>query len=640
MCGISGIIKKEKSVDIGLLHRMQDAIAHRGPDMHEIFQYQNIAFAHRRLSIVDLSETGRQPMHDVSGNYTIIFNGEIYNHQYIRKELIQKGYRFKGTSDTETLLYGFIEYGKNIVHKLNGIFAFAILDKTKNEVFISRDHLGVKPLYIYQKDDIIIFSSEIKAICCYDKMDKTLNYPSLTNYITFLWSPGTDTPFKYVNKILPGHSLTVQLQTLHVVNEKYYEVPFEGKVFDSISEKDLILQTEQKLFEAVERQMMSDVPVGFFVSGGIDSSLIAAIAQQIYPRKAIQAFTIDSGEMDMKEEGFSNDLNYAKTISKQFGFDLNIINAKVDILNDFDRMIWHLDEPQADSAPLSVYNISKAAQANGIKVLLGGAGGDDIFSGYRRHVALSIEKWLALIPRDITFFLKKYGDSLDYSSPFKRRFKKLVTDLEKSKSERMVGYYSWINSNITHNLFSPEIQPHITGYNPLSILSNLLKNIPQEKQALNQMLYLELKSFLVDHNLNYTDKLSMAAGVEARVPYLDLELVNFSTQIPVKYKLHGTQTKYILKKIAEKYIPHEIINRPKAGFGAPVRKWITNDMKGMIKERLSESKLKERGIFDSKAVWSLIHDNEAGKIDASYTIWSLLAIESWIEQFIDGKKLH
>jgi len=639
MCGIAGIINKNDTISDELMNLIQESIAHRGPDSQSRYVENHVGLIHNRLAILDLSVNGNQPMLDKSGNYVLVFNGEIYNHLEIRKDLLSKGYTFRGFSDTETLLYGYIEYGKEILNKLNGIFAFCIYDKQNQKLFLARDQMGVKPLYYYLKDDVFLFGSELKSIVCFEKVDKEIDNRALMNYITFLWSPGEMTPFKHINKLLPGHYLTVNTSTLKSDIKQFYDIPFNGNRMEVKNEQALTFLTEQKLFDALERQMMSDVPVGFFVSGGIDSTLIAAITQQIFPSQKINAFTIDSGENAMKKEGFSDDLFYAKLISKKLDFKLNIIEAKLDILTDFDKMIWHLDEPQADVAPLNVYHIAKGARENGIKVLLGGAGGDDLFSGYRRHQVLNLEKWINLIPHSLVNLFKKYADNIETHRPFNRRLKKLSADIDKTPLDRMTGYFSWLPQQTVKNLFSKELLAQINDYNPLENLSDLIKNIPNEKSLLNQMLYLEMKSFLVDHNMNYNDKMSMAVGVESRVPFLDMDLVNFSTQIPTEYKMHGTTTKYILKKVAEKYLPKELIYRPKAGFAGPVRQWITQDMNELIAERLSETKIKERGIFNPKEVTKLIKDNKQGKIDASFTIWSLLAIESWMTQFKDGKKI-
>jgi asparagine synthase (glutamine-hydrolysing) len=286
---------------------------------------------------------------------------------------------------------------------------------------------------------------------------------------------------------------------------------------------------------------------------------------------------------------------------------------------------------------LSVYRISNLAREKCIKVLLGGTAADDIFSGYRRHQALVYNKWMNMVPSAAMNSLKKYTQSLESHKPFNRRLKKIMQEYGKSDVDRLSGYFSWIPLNVNKSLFNKEVYREIELFEPGSYLKSLLQHIPDEKNELNRLLYLEMKSFLVDHNLNYTDKMSMAVGVEARVPYLDLDLVNFSTQIPAGIKMKGLRTKYLLRKIAENYLPKEVIHRKKSGFGAPVRSWIVNDMKSYIHDRLSPERMKQRGIFNPDSFWKMEKDNREGRLDASYTIWSMLAIESWMTQFVDRK---
>jgi asparagine synthase (glutamine-hydrolysing) len=635
MCGIVGIINSNGEI---LHENILNVISHRGQDDFGDFFEKEVYLGHRRLSIVDLSETGHQPMHSIDEKYVIVYNGEIYNHLEIKSDLIEKGYTFNGGSDTETLLNGFIEYGTEILKKLNGIFAFAIYSKEDNSIFIARDHFGVKPLYYFYDGFNLCFSSELKAIINQKGPNKDLDFTSLSKYINYLYSPDESTPFKSIKKLSAGHFILYKIDSNHFELKKYYDVPFNGIVSNS-GLSQLTEELDQHLVKAVERQLMSDVPIGFFLSGGLDSSLIAAIAQKLSPNKSIECFTIDFGSDKINNEGFVDDLFYAKLISRKLNFKLNIVKAEIDIVKDFDKMIWHLDEPQADPAPLNVLNICYAAKQKGIKVLLGGTAGDDIFSGYRRHQALNYEKYIDILPKQVWTFFNKISSNLDIIRPFNRRLRKFLNETNKSKLDRMAGYFAWLP--YTHNLklFSKTIQSELNYNSNSRVLLDLLKNIPNETSDLNKMLYWEMKTFLMGHNLNYTDKMSMAVGVEARVPFLDLDLVNFSTTIPAEFKLKGDETKYILKKVAEKYLPKEIIYRPKSGFGAPIRKWITVDLDDMIKERLAPDVIMARGIFDERAVWKLINDNKAGKIDASYTIWSLLAIESWMQQFVDGKKL-
>jgi asparagine synthase (glutamine-hydrolysing) len=631
MCGIVGGI----GLDSWNEDKVLSMISHRGPDSKGSYTNGRIFLGHTRLSIQDLSDNANQPMFSSDGRYIIVFNGEIYNHYEIREQ-IKDEFHFKSTGDTETILNAYIKFGPSFLKKINGIFALAIYDTQEKEIFIARDQFGVKPLYLYKDDDKLLFSSELKTFLVYD-IDKTLDPKALHNYLSFLWSPGELVPFNHVKKLLPGNFLQFKISDFkNAIPASYNQIDFNG-IYSKLSEALLIEQLDQYLTRAVQRQMLSDVPVGFFLSGGLDSSLIVAIAKKLFPEKKFPCFTIDVGNLSDGTENFANDLFYAKKVANLLDVELNIINANINILDRFDEMIWHLDEPQADPAALNVFNIAQLARKKGIKVLLGGAGGDDIFSGYRRHQALSLERIFKFIPLPIGIFIKKAIKVFPKKNTTTRRLFKLLANVDKSTDERMAGYFNWLPNNTVHALFSKEWQDKLKKYNPNQYFEKLSSEIPNEKNLLNRMLYWEIKSFLVDHNLNYTDKMAMAVGVEARVPFLDSELVDFSLTIPPELKMKNGEAKYILKKVAERYLPNDIIYRPKTGFGAPVRKWITNDLDSMISKRLSYDNIIRRGIFDYDKVWELINQNKKGEIDASYSIWAILAIDSWITQFIEKK---
>jgi asparagine synthase (glutamine-hydrolysing) len=627
MCGIVGIIDKNQPPE--LIVGCKANISHRGPDDSGVYYDGVLALGHQRLAIQDLSAAGHQPMLSSDENFVIIFNGEIYNHTEIRQSLKTK-YNFKSTSDTETILYGFIEYGVAIFEKLNGIFAVAIFDKNKQQLIIARDHFGVKPLYYCLTSSRFSFSSEIKAL---PQFDTTLDYEALVNYIHFLWSPAEKTPFKDIKKLLPGYYATISINDLSTFElTKYYEIPFKGQ-YDTKTEEEWIEALDQKLQQAVRRQLLSDVPVGFFLSGGLDSSAIVAIARKISGKK-LKCYTIDDSESG--KEGFVGDLHYAKLVAKYLDVDLEIIEAKADIISDFDKMIYHLDEPQADGAPLHVLNICKKAREQGYVVLLGGAGGDDLFSGYRRHQALAYDHYFDKIPVALRKQLQRFVflHWFDGNNGFSRRIRKLLRLADKSSIERMAGHFEWIDLKKNKHLFKPSIRKTVEEYYPNSILIDALRGIPDEKDPLNQMLFWEMKYFLTDHNLNYTDKLGMAVGVEIRVPFLDKELVEFSTTIPPILKMKGKTTKYLLKKVMERYLPQEVIYRSKTGFNVPLRQWISGELSAMIEERLSPLMLDKVGVFDAIEVQKLVSDVKKGKIDAAYSILSLLTIQSYCLQFI------
>lgn len=630
MCGIIGVlgtISFDKD-------KILSSISHRGPNSNGYFQKENIFLGHTRLSIQDLSENGNQPMFSRDNRYCIIFNGEIYNHKEVRNNLLE--YDFKSTGDTETVLYSYIKFGPKCLNLLNGIFSFSILDLSNDEIFIARDNFGVKPLYIYHDDKMFLFGSEIKSFLSLP-INLELDKESLLNYITFLWSPGEKTPFLHVKKLLPGHFLKFNINNFKgLIPVQYHQDSFDGN-YVTENEELLVDQLESLLIKSVERQMLSDVPVGFFLSGGLDSTLLVAIAKKQFPDKEFSCFTIDVESNQNNFDDFTDDLFYAKRAADLLNVNLHIVKADINIVENFDKMIWHLDEPQSDAAPLNVLNISKLANDLGIKVLIGGTGGDDLFSGYRRHQALLIEPYIRLVPKFIRKILKIIITKLSFNSALIRRLKKVIQNIVEDQNSRLKGYFKWLPSKRTLSLFNSNFQKDLFNYDPTVYFDELTKQIPKENSLLNRMLYWELKTFLVDHNLNYTDKMGMTVGVEIRVPFLDKEVVHFSQTLPPDIKMKGKETKYILKKVAERYLPKDIIYRPKTGFGAPVRKWITEDMSEMLEKRLSKKNIEKQNIFDYDNVWRLIEDNKNNKIDASYTIWGILAIESWITQFVDKK---
>jgi asparagine synthase (glutamine-hydrolysing) len=633
MCGILGYIGAKSSSHKNLLNSLK----HRGPDNQSSFYKEKIFLGHTRLAIQDLSENGNQPMFSNDGRFVIVFNGEIYNHVEIRETLYTK-YDFISNCDTETVLYTYIEYGSKCLDYFNGIFAFAVYDTMLQTIFIARDHFGVKPLYYYKNKDNFIFASELKSILEFD-ISTELDLEALVNYLTFLYSPGVKTPFKNVQKLLPGNFISFSINDFHNANpENYYLSQYNGQ-YHNKTEEELIDELEQYLIASVKRQMLSDVPVGFFLSGGLDSTLLVAIARKIYPERKFHCFTLNDLSYNLNNDGFISDIDYARKAANFLKVELHEVKSDCDILANFDKMIWHLDEPQADPAPVHVLNISSLARDFGIKVLIGGTAGDDIFSGYRRHQAIFYEKYFNIFPKSLRKLFKRFVQSIKSNSVFIRRLKKLTENFDLDSEERMKGYFKWIDLLSVKSLFVTNYSNALKTYDPTSIFDNYSIEIPMEKNLLNKMLYWELKTFLVDHNLNYTDKMAMAVGVEVRVPYLDKELVEFSQKIPPAFKIKGNTTKYILKKVAERYLPKDIIYRPKTGFGSPVRSWVKNELSNFISTRLSVEVLEKRGIFNAEEVLSLIERNKKGEIDASYTIWALLAIESWMLQFVDRKNL-
>ncbi|PZF74197.1 asparagine synthase (glutamine-hydrolyzing) [Taibaiella soli] len=625
MCGIAGSI--HKNLTDAQAAACLEKMAHRGPDDMGMYRDGDLWLGHRRLSIQDVSERGHQPMVSEDENYVLVYNGELYNNAALREDLQRKGFSFRSQSDTETLLKAYIAYGKECLSRLNGIFAFALYNKSKQELWVVRDPLGVKPLYYYTDGESFLFASELKSLL-HLPLNYSLDQTAFYRYLSLLYSPGTVTPFRHIHKLLPGHYLVIDTASGKIKEEKtFYRAPFNGQ-YEPLSEKEWLDELDKQLTNAVKQQLLSDVPVGYFLSGGLDSSLILAIAKKLQPGLPLQAFTIDTGHL-FKEEGFDDDLPYAQKVAKWLNVPLQVIPADSDVLKNFDQMIWQLDEPQTDPASLFVQQIATAAREKGIKVLLGGTGADDVFAGYKRHLALHLEKYLSKIPTPVQKGIKTIARLLPQNAQT-RRVQKLLQPGQ-TPLQRRTSYYYWLPQMQTKELFRTELRSSLPDLDVFFL--DLLKEIPAEQSPLNQMLYWELHSFLPDQNLNYTDKMGMAAGVEIRVPFLDTHIIALAAKMPPSLKLKGKETKYILKKLAERYLPHEIIYRPKTGFGAPIRQWVNNEMKEMVGERLSEETLLRSGIFEPSAVKKLISDTASGTTDGAYAIWSLLAIDSWLQQF-------
>lgn len=622
MCGIIG------SINAKWKFNPLKSISHRGPDFSSYFSYKNIYLGHTRLSILDTSSLGNQPMFSEQKDFVIVYNGEIYNHNEIREYLIKKyNCNFNSNSDTETLLKGWIAEGENILKLINGIFAFAIYNKPKNNLTIVRDPFGVKPLYVYRKNKTIVFSSEIKSFESLVNFDNKISLSNMAIYLTFLWCPGEDTMYSFVKKILPGNLVRINLKNNHFEIINYFKQVYDNEK-SNLSEKQWIEKLDKALHVAVKRQMISDVPLGFFLSGGLDSSLLLAIAKKQNPNFEYECFTINTST-EKGKEGFIDDLPFARRVAKHLNVKLNEVDVNIDTINSFDQMIYALDEPQADLAPENVRLICKLAKKKGIKVLIGGTAGDDLFSGYRRHKAILFEKKINFIPKIILLLFKKFFNILPGKYPFVRRLIKLSRDWDKAVDKRLLGYFNWLpNNEIIYDLI-PKLDK---SFNPNKYAENILKN-QKSNSLLKQMLILEQKTFLIDHNLNYTDKLSMLEGVEARVPFLDYDLVKLANQIPDSLKIKNGETKYILKKVAEKYLPSDVIYRSKTGFGLPVRDLLTTEFKALIEKYLNKDRLIKQNIFSYKLIKDILKSHLKGKDDFGYTILSLLAIQSWLNQF-------
>lgn len=632
MCGIAGY---SGHFDASLLDEMGRLIAHRGPDDNGAFvdTENGIGLAHRRLAIIDLSPAGHQPMWDAGRRVVIVFNGEIYNYRELRAELRSQGFEFKGNSDTEVLLNLYLRDGEGMLGRLNGIYAFALWDPERKLLFVARDGLGVKPLYYHEGAAGFLFASEMKALLCAG-IGRTLDPLAAQSYLNFLWCPAPRTMLQEVKKLEPGHFLVVRDGRIER-KECFYDLPYDAPAL-VISAEEAAGRVADAVALAVERQMVADVPVGAFLSGGLDSSSLVAFARKHVVQGRLQCFTIGFSDAAARREDFGLDEGYAQRVARHLDVDLHTVRVGPEMAGQLERMIWLLDEPQADPAPINALLISELARAQGIKVLLSGAGGDDIFTGYRRHYALQQERYWSGLPRSARAMLRRTSAALPQHSSIGRRLAKAFRHADLDPDSRLCGYFAWNDAGTLAGLHGPLLRDALRGTDPLLPLRDSLAGLPEGVHPLNKMLYLEGKHFLADHNLNYTDRMSMAAGVEVRVPLLDPDLVALAASLPVNYKQNGATGKWIFKKAMESYLPHDVIYRPKTGFGVPLRNWMRHELRPLIDDLLSDASLCKRGLFDLAAVRRLREADARGRADGTYTLFAMLSMEIWCRLFLDG----
>jgi asparagine synthase (glutamine-hydrolysing) len=655
MCGIVGF---QGEFTLELLHAMTDAVAHRGPDGAGVTLMRAegqppTGLGHRRLAIIDLSDAGLQPMTvapdpggGMQSGLTLIFNGELYNYRELRAELLAAGHRFSSATDSEVLLHLYERDGLGMLARLNGIFAFAIHDAreagrppgvARGALLLARDQLGVKPLYYAQLPEGFLFGSEIKALVRHRGLSREIDAAALHYMLAYLWTPAPLTMLARVAKLEPGSALLVHGGKVQR-HWSYYSIPYDGTA-SSAGEPQLARELAELVGTAVRRQLVADVPVGAFLSGGLDSSAVVAMMRRAQPERPIRCFTVAFG--DEVIDGTAPDLPYARRVATQLGVELEEVVIEPGAISRLEEMIELLDEPQADPAPINAWMIAARARAQGIPVLLSGGGGDDLFGGYRRHWALAFERRWAWLPAGIRGGVQAVasaaasGRARGQSHAVLRRAAKMLAYAGEEPDRRLVSYFWWSTEQVRRALYSPEFAARVQTTDTAAPLLNSLAAIPAERDPLQRMLYLEARHFLADHNLNYTDRAGMAVGVEIRVPLLDLDVVRFATRVPSRMKQRGRVGKAIFKRAMEPYLPRDVIYRPKTGFGAPLRRWLRGELRATVDDTLDAAALRRRGFFDPAAVRRLIDLDRTGAIDGSYTIFALLCFELWCRRFVD-----
>jgi len=637
MCGIFSVISKER-IDKENFEKATKLMRHRGSDDYGIMFYNsnnyNIAFGHQRLSIIDLSHAGHQPMCNENKTIWLIYNGEIYNFEELRHFLESKGHIFKSNTDTEVIIHSYEEWGEDCLEKFNGMFAFIIWDSAQKKIFAARDRLGIKPLYYYYTEDFLCLSSEIKSILTFGLADVQPDWEAFHNPMQhFILSPNTG--FKNIYKLPPGFMLHYSDNGIQI--DKYWDIsPAE----ENINEKNARIELDDILHDAVRLQCIADVPVGVLLSGGLDSSLIVALMSKVVDIP-LRTFTIKYTESDKKFESVVDDSFYAKKVAALFACEHQEINIQPDIINLLPKIIWHLDEPLADPAAINTYLIAKEARSKGVKVLLNGMGGDEIFGGYRKQLAcLFAEQYQRFLPvlirrgfENIIDIFPVAGQNSTYKSI--RWARQFATFASKPRALRfLTSEFSSIPEKLYNKIF---IDSTDYPYNRLPAMKQYAQYFKNNGLSyLTQMCLADTKIFLPDHNLTYSDKAMMAAGVEGRPPLTDHKIVEFMFNLAPRFRIRKKNQKYLLKEVAKDYLPKDIVFRPKAPFGAPLRAWIRYALKEVIDDYLNPGILKKRGLYNPEVVWQLIKDDRKGKDDNAHLIWTILTREIWFRTFIDN----
>ncbi len=668
MCGIVGIWRKDgTSADPDLLARMTAMLAHRGPDDEgavlldtsgsrpsvesrkgipfppEAGRGRDLGLGHRRLAIIDLSDAARQPMPAHDGRSWLVFNGEIYNFRELRARLEAEGGRFAGSGDTEVLARLLARYGADAVPMLNGIFAFAFYDAPGRKLLLARDMFGVKPLYYANTPRFFAFASEFKALLAIPDLPRDLDLRALDQYMTFLWSPDPRTMFKSVRRLPPGHVMTVgrggSVSLREYCDLRLEEPPGEGRAERRPSENEYAEGTWRALESSVRREMVSDAPLGAFLSGGIDSTAIVAAMAASGAKPT--TYTVGFSAKDLSYDIVPDDVRYARLAAKRFPIAYNEILLEPKVTETLPKVIYHMDDPVADPAAISAYLICREARAE-LKVLLSGMGGDEIFAGYPRHLAVKLADVYNLIPAFVRASIirpilrRLPGAGRGFWVGTTRNAKKLEKAAHLPFEERYLAYLSYHDGASKSRLYAPDLRDAIGDFDAFEQHRAFLAQ-SAGLDRINRMIHLDCKTFLPCLNLTYMDKMSMANSVEVRVPFLNRDIAGYAAGLPPELKLKGWTRKYILKRAAEGHLPEEIIWRRKAGFGAPARAWLANELRELVDDVLSADVVRRRGFFDPEAVRAIVETHRSGREDLHLQVWQLLTIELWMRTFADRK---
>jgi asparagine synthase (glutamine-hydrolysing) len=633
MCGINGIAFSSRSrrrVDATDLKAMRDVITHRGPDDEGIYIDENVGLGHRRLSIVDVA-SGHQPMTNEDASLYITYNGEVYNHADYREELESRGHVYRTHCDTETILHLYEDYGDACVEYLRGMFAFAIWDRYKRELFIGRDRLGIKPLYyVHTAEGSLYFASEIKALLEARAVKAELNFAAFSDYLANHATSGEETLFAGVKRLMPGHTLTWRDGEIKI--KKYWDVSFAKVEPNGHSDKDYIAEWSELFRKSVELRLMADVPLGMFLSGGIDSSAIAAVMSTLVD-EPIKTFSVAFKERE------ANELEYARLVARAYHTDHHeVVISPEEFFGALPDLIWHEDEPLAHPSSVALYFVSRLA-AQHVKVVLTGEGSDELMAGYARYrktiLNLAVgEHYHRMVPAGVRDLIRGQIAGMSASklrAKLSRTFLSLSPDIESIYFDNFAVF----PRSDQQGLLTSDTIDRIGGIDPYAGVRRVLSETDAQS-LLDRLLYADIKTYLHEL-LMKQDQMSMAASLESRVPFLDHKLVEFTSSLPERLKLNRWTTKYVLRQSMKGVLPEQILTRPKMGFPVPIDAWFRGPYAQVLDEYVLSSRATDREIFNADTVRTLVNEHQHGAANHSERLWSLVNLEMWFRRFLDGE---
>jgi asparagine synthase (glutamine-hydrolysing) len=624
MCGIAGRLNfdRERPVDRNVLVAMTDAVTHRGPDAAGYFLGDGVGLGHRRLSIIDLS-TGNQPLANEDETVQVVFNGEIYNFAEVRAELVARGHRFRTNSDTEVIVHGYEEWGERSPERFRGMFAFAIWDTPRRRLLLARDRLGVKPLYYALLPGVgVVFGSEIKSLLEDPDVSHKWNPSAIDSFLTLLYVPAPDTIYEAVRKLPPAHVLIAERGQIRL--SRYWELQFTGDG-DAAKEAEYLEELERLLHEAVQLRLVSDVPLGAFLSGGIDSSTVVAMMRETSTTPPV---TIAVGFKD----GAYDEVAHARAVAEHLACEFHTLTASPRIEDLLPKLVWHFDEPFADSSAIPTYYVSQAARTL-VTVALSGDGGDEFWAGYRKH---RIDQWEHHARARLGPAAPVVG-RLAHALPLSIKGARMLRHLAVAPDEAFAlkQAYGMFEPDAKPALYTSDFHLAVGDADPLEHIRSLYRGC-SSADPLDRSMYVDSQTYMIDDILTKVDRMSMAVSLEAREPLLDHKLLEFAARVPSSLKLKNGRSKHLLRRVLERRLPSSITGRGKQGFDAPIAEWLRKELAPLASSLLFDTRSRQRGIFDMGEVTRLWTEHQTRRTDHRHRLWQLLMLELWFRQFIDG----